>query len=82
MISEEMYKIEIPIIMENNLATYEYDSFPRRYHAYMDIWNSQIGKILKCKQETTNEVDKHAVTIMQSNSLGKESVVGHILQNI
>ena len=40
----------------------------------MDIWN--------LKQEPTNEMDKHAVAITQSNSLGKESVVGHIPRNI
>ena len=37
MITEEIYEIEIPIIIARNLATYEYDSFARGYHAYMDI---------------------------------------------
>ena len=32
--------------------------------------------------EPTNEVDKHTVAVMRSNSLVKESVVGHIPQNI
>ena len=82
MITEEIYEIEIPIIIEKNMATYEYDSFARCYHAYMDIWNALMGEILKSKQEQTNEVDKHAVVIMRSNSLGKESVVGHFPQNI
>ena len=59
MTTEEMYEIEIPIITEKNLATYEYNSFARGYHAYMDIWNPLIGEILKCKREPTNEVDKH-----------------------
>ena len=48
MITEEMYEVEIPIIIEKN----------------MDTWNPLIGEILKCKRELTNEVDKHAVTIM------------------
>ena len=48
----------------------------------MDIWNPLIVEILKCKPEPTNEVDKHGVAIMRSNSLGKESVVGYIPQNI
>ena len=82
MITEEMYEIEIPIIIEKNMATYEYGSSARGCYAYMDTWNPLIGEILKCKRELTNEVDKHAVTIMSSNSLGKESVVGHIPQNI
>ena len=59
MTTEEMYEIEIPIITEKNLATYEYNSFARGYHASMDIWNPLIGEILKCKREATNEVDKH-----------------------
>ena len=82
MITEKMYEIEIPIIVEKNLATYEYGSFASGYRAYMDIWNPLIGEILKCKWKPTNEVDKHAVAIMRSNSLGMESVVGHIPQNI
>ena len=47
MITEEMYEVEIPIIIEKNLATYKYDSFARGYHVYMDIWNPLIGEILK-----------------------------------
>ena len=72
MIAEEMYEIEISIIIAKNLATYEFDSFVRGYHAYMDIWNPRIGEVLKCKREPTNDADKHAVAIMRSNSLGKE----------
>ena len=67
-----MTKEEIPIIIKKNLITYEYDSFARGFHAYMDIWNPLIGEILKCKREPTKEVDKHAAAIMRSNSFGKE----------
>ena len=77
-----MYEMEIPIIIDKDLVTYEYDSFARGFHVYMDIWNPVIVEILKCKREPTNEVDKHAVAIMCSGSLGKESVVGHIPHNI
>ena len=56
-----MYEVEIPIIIENNLAAYEYDSFASGYHKHMDIWNPEIGEILNCKREPTNEVDKHPV---------------------
>ena len=82
MITEEMYEMEIPIIIDKDLVTYEYDSFARGFHVYMDIWNPVIGEILKCKREPTNEVNKHAVAIMCSDSLGKESVVGQIPHNI
>ena len=77
-----MYEMEIPIIIDKDLVTYEYDSFARGFPVYMDMWNPVIGQILKCKREQTNEVDKHAVAIMCSDSLGKESVVGHIPHNI
>ena len=60
-----MDEVEIPIIIENDLATYEYDSFARDYHKYMDIWNPEIGEILHCKREPTNEVDKHPVVYRQ-----------------
>ena len=70
------------IIIENNLAKYEYDSLARGYHACMDIWNPLLREILNCKQDPINKLDKHAVAIMRSNSLGKESVVGHVSQNI
>ena len=49
MILEEMYEIEIPIIIEKNLATYEYNSFARCYHEYTDIRNPLTGEISKCK---------------------------------
>ena len=59
-----MYEIEFPIIIEKSLATYEYDFLARGYHAYMDIWNPLIGEVSKYKREATNEVDWHAVAIM------------------
>ena len=64
MITEEIYEIEISIIIENNLATYEYDSFAR--DAYIYIWNTLLI-LLKCKRESANKVDKLTVAIMRSN---------------
>ena len=81
-ITEEMHEIEIPVTIKNNLATFEYDSFATGDHAYMDIWNPLIGEILNCKRESPNDVEKYPVSIMRSSSLGKESVVGQIPQNI
>ena len=82
MITDETYETEIPIIIEKYLAKYEYDSFARGCHAYMDIWNPLIGEVLECKQKPTNEVDKNGVAIIRLNSLGQESVIGHIPQII
>ena len=77
-----MYEMEIPIIINKDLVTYEYDSIARGFHVHMDIWNPVIGEILKSKGEPTNEIDKQAVAIICSDSLGKKSVVGHIPHNI
>ena len=62
--------------------TYQRYYIGEHYIISLDIWNPVIREILKCKREPTNEVDKHAVTIMCSDSLGTESVVGHIPHNI
>ena len=47
MITDKMYETEIPIIIENYLAKYEYDSSARGCHAYMDIWNPLIGEVFE-----------------------------------
>ena len=73
---------EISITIEKNLAAFEYGSFARGYHAYMDIWNTLMGEMSKCKRALINEVDKRAIAIMRSDSLGKESVVEHIPKNV
>ena len=80
MITEEMY--EIPIFMDNDLASYEHHSFARGYHAYMEIWSPLIGETLSCKRETSNVVDKDAIAIMRPDSYGKEVIVGHMPENV
>ena len=37
MIAEKMYEIDIPIYIEKDWVTYEYSSFARGYHDYMNI---------------------------------------------
>ena len=41
-----------------------------------------MGETLKCRQEPTNEVNKNAVAIIRSDSWKKETIVGHVPQNI
>ena len=48
-----MYESEVPIIIEKNLATFEYDSLARGYHEFMDIWNPPIVEILKQRRSRT-----------------------------
>ena len=76
MITEDMCEIDISILIEEDSATYEYNSFARRYHAYMNIWSPLIGEILNCKR------DKYAVSIIRKNSWENESIAGHVPENI
>ena len=63
MITEEIYEIDIPIIIDRDLAKHVYNSFSRGYHA-LSIWNPLIGETLKSKLEPTNKEDTDAVAIM------------------
>ena len=82
MITEEMYEIDIPIYIEKDWITYEYNSFARGYHAYMNVWNPLVEETLKCRQEPSNEVYKNAVAIIRSDSWEKGTIAGHFRQNI
>ena len=62
----------------NDGSAFQFDSYVRGYHAYMNIWEPLLGECLKCVKEPTNEVDKHAVAVFRINSLTKEVVVGHV----
>ena len=48
----------------------------------MNKWNPLVGETLKCRQESSHEVDKNAVAIITSYSWEKEAIVGYIPQNI
>ena len=62
----------------NDGSAFQFDSYVRDYHAYINIWEPLLGECLKCVKEPTNEVDKHAVAVVRINSLSKEVVVGHV----
>ena len=73
-----MYNLAIPIcIMKDGLA-FQFDSYVRGYHAYINMWEPMLGECLKCVMEPTNEVDKHLVAVVHINSLSKEVIVGHV----
>ena len=72
MITEERYEIDIPVYIEKDWISYEYNSFVRGYHAYMNIWNPFVGKTLKCRQAPSNKVDKNAVAIIRSGACGRK----------
>ena len=40
------------------------------------------GRNVEIRQEPSNEVDKNAITIIRSDSWEKETIVGHVPQNI
>ena len=59
-------------------SAFQFDSYVRHYHAYMNIWEPLLGECLKCVKEPINKVDKHAAAVVRINSLSKEVVVGHM----
>ena len=61
---------------------HQYDSYARGYHAYMNIWTSLIGENLACRKKPDNPVDEKAIALIRIDSLGKETVVGHLPENI
>ena len=81
-ITEEMYDLEIPIIVDEKWNRHQYDSYARGYHAYMNIWTPLIGENLACRKEPDNPVDEKAIALIRIDSLGKETVVGHLPENI
>ena len=82
LITEEMFEVDIPICIEVSWHEHQYQSFARGYHVYMDIWTPLVGEMLKCMHEPSNEVDENAIAIVRTDSLRKESIVGHMPQNI
>ena len=81
-VTEEMYEIEVSVYIEKDWITYVFNSFARGYHAYMNMWNPLVGEMLKYRQEPLNKMDKNAVAIIRSDSWEKETIVGHVPQNI
>ena len=82
MITEETSEIDIPIYIKKDWIMYDYNSFARGYHAYMNIWNLLVRETSKCRQELSKEVDKNAVTIIRSDLCEKEAIPGHSPQKI
>ena len=41
-----------------------------------------MGETLKCRQEPSNEVDKNPVAVIRFDSGERETIVGHVPQNI
>ena len=66
------------ICIMNDGSAFQFDSYVRGYHAYMNIWELLLGDCLKCVKEPTNQVDKHAVAVVRINYLSEEIVVGHV----
>ena len=62
----------------NDGSAFQFDSYVRGYHAYMNIWKPLLGECLKCMKEPANEDDKHVVAVVHIHSLSKEVVVGYV----
>ena len=60
-----------------DLAVLDFQAFIRGYHAYQEIWDPQLGDVLRLERELTNCLDKFAVAVMNGSS-----AVGHLPYNI
>ena len=68
-------EIELILIKQKQ---YDFDSFIRRYHVYMDIWTPKVSDENFClKSESENQHDKFAVAIVL-----EERIVGHVPKNV
>ena len=82
LITKDMYDVPIPICDMNDGSAFQFDSYVRGHHAYMNIREPLLGECLKYVKEPTNEVDKNAVAVVRINSIRKEVIVGHVQKNI
>ena len=72
LITKDMYDVAIPVCIMNDSSAFQFESYVRGYHAYLNIWEPLLGECLK------NEVEKHAVAVVRINSRNEEVVVGHV----
>ena len=81
LISKDMYKIPIPLLIRNDSLSFNCENFIRGYHMYMKVWSRLFGDYL-IKKGPSKRVYNNAVTMTCLNSCGREEVVGDVSQNI
>ncbi len=57
---------------------YEVDSCVRGYHIYKSIWGASVGERLTCVRDQSNQSDRYAVAVNNS----QETIVGHLPRKI
>ena len=82
LISKDMYKTPIPLLIRNHSLSFNCENFIRGYHVYMKVWRPFLGECLFGKKEPSNRFDKNAAAVISLNNCGREDVVGHVPQNI
>ena len=78
LITKDMYDVAIPVCIMNDGSAFQFESYVRGYHAYLNIWEPLFGECLRCAKEPENEVNNHAVAVVRINSRNEEVVVGHV----
>ena len=53
-------------------ASFEFPSFIRGFHVYMNIWEPEINEVLNLAHEKDNKSDKFAIAVLKSGR-----IVGH-----
>ena len=51
----------------SKLESYEVTTVDQGYHAYVAVWEADVGQILPCKREEGNIHDPYAVAIVENN---------------
>ena len=65
-----MYNVAIPIWTMTNSSTFQFDSFIRGNHVYMNIWEPLVGEFLKSRKS------------QPTKSTSEKVVVGHVAKNM
>ena len=58
---------QIPIYIDDNLATGTLNSYVRGYHAYMNIWVPLVGEELDCEYESEKKHDENAIAVLRDD---------------
>ena len=62
------------IIMHDDCDFYDIASFIRGYHAYKELWDPNVGQVLKLRKEPDNSHDRRAVAVVNA----ADTVMGHV----
>ena len=54
LITKDIYDVAIPVCIMNDGSAFQFESYVRGYHAYLNIWEPLFGECLRCAKEPEN----------------------------